>query len=171
MNMKKIMSTIAAASITISILGGIPVSAYNKYTSGSASGYNDIAMCGSSSRTSYSCTFWGSGASSPAYWGCDGTSKTFWYGINPYNLTSITHRDIVCCSGIGTLSVGLSPSGPSATSAVSGHSVTYTYKVENAYYINVDMHYVHYGMVVAWGPYMYTHATLQDGSNFYNVYS
>ncbi len=160
---KKLMSAIISSGLAVSLLGGLSASA--------ESGEGYVEMCGSKTKTSYSCTFWGQSNFWDVWWGADGTSKTFWYGSNPFYLTSITHQDIISCTGLGSLSIGITPSGPNASSSISGHSVTYSYTDYNTYQINVELHYKHTGMQAAWNYDMYTHATLQDGSNFYNVYS
>jgi len=159
MNVKKIISVFIVLVLVIAVLT-VPVNA--------ASGYAKKNMKSSYSTTEYSCSFWGQSNFWDVWWGAKGTSGTSWLGSSPYNADSITHKDILSCSGLGSMSIGISPSGPNASSSMSGHSATYTYSIKNNWKINVNYNYKHTGLLAAWNYSMRTASTVQFGSSFYS---
>lgn len=133
-----------------------------------ASGYAKKTMNSSYSYTKYNCSFWGQSNFWDVWWGADGTSSTYWMGSNPVNADSITHKDVLSCTGVGSMSIGASASGPNASTSLSGHTATYSYTVSNKWYINVNYNYKHTGLLAAWNYSMDTKATVQLGSSFYS---
>ena len=159
--LKKVTAGIMVAICVVSM--SIPVHA--------ASGYAKKNMKSSYSYTQYNCTFWGQSNFWDVWWGADGTSKTVWIGSNPFNADSITHKDILSCTGIGSMDIGADISsggaGIGVSSSVSGHKATYTYSVSNKWNINVDFNYKHTGLLAAWNFDMDTKSVVQFGSSFY----
>lgn len=90
-----------------------------------------------------------------------------WYGTNPYNADSITHCDILSCTGIGSMSIGGSKSGPNFSASVSGHTATWTYSVQNNWRVYSEYNYYTTGLLSGWSQKMRTQATVQFGSSFY----
>lgn len=136
------------------------------------SGYASKSMNGNHSYTQYSCELFCLQVRWKAFWGAHGTSSTAWQGAKPFVADSIVHKDVLSCTGFGSINIGAggSPSGGSvsASVSVSGHTVTYTYSVNNQWRINVDFYYRHSGMYAAWNVSMHTEAVVQLGSSFYS---
>lgn len=126
------------------------------------------SMKNSSAKVSYNSTYWGQSNFWDVWWGANGNSKTVWYGANPYNADSIIHQNILSCSGIGSMSVGISPSGPNASVSISGHSATYSYSVSNNWRLEVNYNYKHTGLLAAWNYSTRAAATIQFGTQFYS---
>lgn len=160
--MKRYVKQITAAIMSFACLMFMAVPAQ------AASGYAKKSMKSSTSYTQYSCSFWGQSNFWDVWWGADGTSKTVWCGSKPYNADSITHKDVLSCTGIGSMSIGASPSGPNAGASISGCTATYTYSVSNNWRINVNFNYKHTGLLAAWNYSMNTKAVVQFGSSFYS---
>ncbi len=87
--------------------------------------------------------------------------------MSPFYADSIVHRDILSCTGIGTMGIGISPSGPNASASISGHTATYSYSLNDAWYLDVNYGYKHTGLLACWNLSMRTNATVQIGSTFY----
>lgn len=158
-NYKKTVASLVLIIILVAAFA-VPASA--------ASGYARKDMKGSYSYTDYNCSFWFQSNFWDVWWGANGTSTTKWMGSTPFNADSITHRDILSCTGIGSMSIGASPSGPNASAAISGTSATYTYSVSNDWRIAINYNYKHTGLLGAWNFGMRTSATVQFGSSFYS---
>lgn len=154
----KISVTLLVIILIISTLA-IPVNA--------ASGYASKDMQNSYSYTQYNCSFWSQSHFWDVSFGADGTSATKWLGVSPFNADSITHKDILYCSGAGSLSIGASPSGPNASVSISGTTATYTYSVSNEWQININYNYQHRIFMLFSGG-MNTFATVQLGTAFYS---
>lgn len=133
-----------------------------------ASGYAKKDMKNSYSYTQYRCSFWSQSNFWDVWWGANGTSNTAWLGSTPYNADNITHKDILSCTGIGSMSIGASPSGPNTSASISGSSATYSYSLSNTWRIDVNFTYKHTGLLAAWNYSMRTVATVQFGSTFYS---
>ncbi|NCU26075.1 hypothetical protein EOM86_05055 [Candidatus Nomurabacteria bacterium] len=131
------------------------------------SGYASRNMNNSYSYTKFTCTFWVQNNFWDTWWGADGTSRTAWLGSSPVNADSIVHRDILSCTGIGSMGIGISPSGPNASVSLSGHTATYSYSLDNDWRINTYYGYKHTGLLAFWNASMRTSATVRFGSNFY----
>lgn len=155
---ERIVSIFLALAILV-VVSSVPASA--------ASGYARRNMKSSYSYTSFSCNFWGQDNFWDVWWGANGTSKTVWNGSKPLRADSITHQDILTCTGIGSMNIGINPSGPNASASISGHSATYSYTDSNAWKINVNFKYKHTGLLGAWNKKMATRATIKFGSTFY----
>ncbi len=155
-NRKIIVVMIVMAIISISTV-----------TASAASGYATKNMNSSYSYTQYNCSFWGQENFWDVWWGADGTSCTRWMGTSPYNADSISHNDILSCSGVGSMSIGCNPSGPNVSATISGHSATFAYSLSNTWQINVDFNYKLIGLLAAWNLGMRTSSVVQFGSNFY----
>lgn len=131
------------------------------------SGYARKDMKSSYSTTQYECSFWGQSNFWDVWWGADGESKTSWFGKTPYYADSISHKDILSCTGTGSMSIGASPSGPNASGSISGTTATYSYSVSDDWKVFIDFNYKHTGLLAAWNYKMRTQATVQFGSSFY----
>lgn len=160
--MKRIFKRVVAVALSCMVVLSMAI------TASASSGYARNSMKGSYAYTKYNCTFWTQSNFWDVSWGAKGTSRTAWVGLSPYNADSITHKDILSCSGIGSMGIGASPSGPNASASLSGHSATYTYVVSNDWFINIDFNYKHTGLLAVWNCSMRTAATVQFGSNFYS---
>lgn len=159
--MKRIVKKVVAVALSCMVVLSMAI------TASASSGYAKKTIKNSYAYTQYSCTFWSQSNFWDVWWGAKGNSRTAWLGSNPYNCDSITHKDILSCSGIGSMGVGASPSGPNASASLSGHSVTYTYQVSNKWCIDINFNYKHTGLLAAWNYSMRTSATIQFGSTFY----
>lgn len=125
-------------------------------------------MNGSYSSTQYSSTQWGKSN----FWNVEnhweGTAGT----STPYNADSITHKDILMVTGIGSMSFGggISASGPSGSMSfsVSGHTATQSYTMQNTWLVTTDYHYSTHGMLAAWNQRQRAEAIVQLGYTFYS---
>lgn len=124
-------------------------------------------MKGSSSKTSYSCSMYWKNNLWDTELHADGTAKTIWSGANPYNADSIVHSNILSCTGVGSMSIGGSKTGPNMSASVSGHTATWTYTVQNTWKVDTTYNYYTKGLIAGWGQKMNTEATIQFGSSFY----
>jgi hypothetical protein len=154
----RLLAILVAITLVISVFAA-PISAL--------SGYASKNMMGSYSYTKYNCSFWFQNNFWDGWWGVDGTSRTAWLGLSPLNADSIVHRDILSCTGIGSMGIGLSPGGPNLSTSISGHTATFSYTVEDTWYINTNYGYIITGMLAAWNHSVRTSATVQFGSTFY----
>ncbi|MDR2267409.1 MAG: hypothetical protein LBE09_07520 [Christensenellaceae bacterium] len=147
--------------ITLAVINGL--SAHAK----TSSGYRRKDMQKSYSYTQYNSNIW----TKSNFWDVevhyDGTARTAWLGAVPFNADSIVHRDILTCSGIDSMSVGVSGSGPNASVSVSGHSATYTYSIQNYWNISTDYNYYTRGLLAVWNLGQRAEASVQLGYSFY----
>ena len=106
-----------------------------------ATGYKSRNMNGKRSYTQFNCSLY----SRSNFWDvevhADGTSQTLWCGSRPFYADSITHNNILSCSGIGSMSIGGNRSGANFSTSVSGHTATWTYTARNVYHITVNYNY------------------------------
>lgn len=124
-------------------------------------------MKNSYSKTSYNCLMWWKNNVWDTELHAKGTSRTFWYGAKPLKADSIVHSNILSCTGIGSMSIGGSKSGPSMAASVSGHTATWTYTCKNTYKVDTSFNYYTRGLLAGWNQKMNTEATIQFGSKFY----
>ncbi len=132
-----------------------------------ATGYATKSMKGSNTYTQFNCSLYRVNNFWDVEVHADGTSQTLWCGSTPFYADSITHNNILSCTGIGSMSVGGNKSGANFSASVSGHSATWSYSLKNVYHITVDYKYYTKGLLGAWNMKMRTEATIQFGSNFY----
>lgn len=155
-------------SVMIIALGMLVCAVLPKVTAASKSGYASFNMNGSYSRTMFSSDVWGKSNFWDVEVHYDGSSSTAWLGSTPYNADSITHRDILQVTGIGSMSVGGSKSGPNISVSLSGHTATYSYSLQNQWYLDVVYNYELNGLLAAWNYRQRAEATVQLGNTFYS---
>ena len=132
------------------------------------SGYRKYTIKSSYGTTEFNCSMWWENNFWDTELHASGSASTVWAGTNPFNADSIVHSDILDCTGVGSMSVGISKSGPSVSTSVSGHTATFSYTAQNTFKINVDYDYYTTGLLAGWSQNMRTAATIQLGSNFYS---
>lgn len=162
--------------LSLALIAILSVSAFILFTNdvhaASLSGYASKNMNNSYSYTQYSSSAWGKSN----FWDVEnhweGTGRTAWKGSSPYNADSITHKDVLSVTGIGSMSFGggISASGPSGSMSfsVSGHSATQSYTLQNVWSVNSNYHYTMHGLLASWNQRQRAEATVQLGNTFYS---
>ena len=94
-----------------------------------------------------------------------GTSKTVWYGANPYNADSIKHTNTVSVSGIGSLSFSNSGAG----AAISGSTMTDEMTITNYWKVVSNFDYSLKKGVFITNTNFSSSGRVQIGTNFYSM--